>query len=238
MATFLTTKSIAGEIDRLIRTADSRITLISPYLQVSEQFLDRLRSADRRGVQLRLVYGKNELKGEEKAKLCELKKVALYYSKDLHAKCFSNERSVIISTMNLYEYSELNNREMGVLLTDADADATREARAEIEEIVATATREPLGQFRVALSKLFRGAEQPKPSKATTPSGHCIRCGAGGRYTPQSPLCGPCYRSWAEWQNENYAERFCHRCGEDADVTKAKPLCYTCFREAPVAAASL
>jgi len=57
----------------------------------------------------------------------------LYFSKNLHAKCYLNEDKMIISSMNLYEFSQQNNREMGILIDTANEpdkqvyeDATRD----------------------------------------------------------------------------------------------------------------
>ena len=41
--------------------------------------------------------------------------VHLYFSKNLHAKCYLNEKKMIITSMNLYEFSQVNNREMAFL---------------------------------------------------------------------------------------------------------------------------
>jgi hypothetical protein len=51
----------------------------------------------------------------------------------LNAKCFYNEKSMIITSLNLFE-SQINNREMGILLTrerapKAFADAVSEAES-------------------------------------------------------------------------------------------------------------
>jgi hypothetical protein len=44
-----------------------------------------------------------------------------------------------------------------------------------------------------------------------------------------PLCGDCYKVWAEYMNTDYREQYCHRCGEEAKITVAKPLCRPCYR---------
>lgn len=58
------------------------------------------------------------------------------FCKNLHAKCYLNEETCIITSLNLYEFSQVNNNEMGVLLTRAD-DATvyREAYEEALRII-------------------------------------------------------------------------------------------------------
>ena len=41
--------------------------------------------------------------------------IDVYFNEKLHAKCYMNEDTAIITSMNLYEASE-KNRELGVLI--------------------------------------------------------------------------------------------------------------------------
>ena len=43
-------------------------------------------------------------------------------SRTLHAKCYFNEQNLVISSMNLYDFSEVNNWEMSILI-DKDNDS-------------------------------------------------------------------------------------------------------------------
>lgn len=42
------------------------------------------------------------------------------FCKNLHAKCYLNEDVGIITSMNLYEFSQINNNEMGILFLKKD----------------------------------------------------------------------------------------------------------------------
>lgn len=68
-----------------------------------------------------------------------------------------------------------------------------------------------------------------PEKAGEGQGYCIRTGAVIAYNPASPLSYDAFRSWAQWENWEYPEKYCHRCGAEAPVTRAKPLCYNCYK---------
>ena len=234
MATFLTTLDTSAQIEKIIQQGQRRLTLITPYLKLNRLLLDRLREADHRGLEIQMAYGKTDLRPEELSKLRELKRVKLYFLEHLHAKCYANERHIIISSMNLYEFSEKNNREMGVLLSAEDGEAFTAARAEIESIINAAKLEqPAGGLGAAVRAFFSA---PSPASAPAPqkrqSGTCIRCGDGIRYQPRSPLCDDCYDSWAAWGNEDYPEKKCHRCAKSAKVSKGRPLCPECFRQDP------
>lgn len=223
MAEFLTTHATAYVIERVIQRADERLVLVTPYLQLSRTLAERLRDADRRGVRTVLVYGKDELNREEHQKLAELEHLSLLYLENLHAKCYLNEEQAVVGSMNLYEFSEKTNREMGVLLTrEQDPEAFADALCEVESVLAAAQpRTPKGAARTP-------KQQPPRAGAPARQGTCIRCRAAIRYRPDASLCGDCYTSWACWRNENYEENFCHLCGESHPTSKAKPLCYGCF----------
>jgi phosphatidylserine/phosphatidylglycerophosphate/cardiolipin synthase-like enzyme len=113
MAEFLTTTGVSHHIENIIKTAKKNLYLISPYLKLTKNFYERLKDASDRGVVIEIYYGKNELDFTEKQKLNQLRNVQLFFSANLHAKCFYNEETMVITSMNMYEFSEKNNREMG-----------------------------------------------------------------------------------------------------------------------------
>ena len=135
MATFLTTKGIAFYIEQIIINSKQSLTLVTPYLKLSKTFVERLLDADKKGVKITLIYGKNDLADKEREKLFTLNNLQIYFCENLHAKCYHNEDSLIITSMNLYEYSEINNREMGIFIEKAkDESIFHDTTAEIESI--------------------------------------------------------------------------------------------------------
>ena len=64
MATFLTTTGVSYELEELIRGADERLVLISPFLRVNQRIRDLLADKDRLKIDTRVVYGKSELSSE------------------------------------------------------------------------------------------------------------------------------------------------------------------------------
>ena len=131
MADFLTTKGALSKIEDVIRDADKALTVITPYVQISEDFARRLRDADERGVQIRLVCRIKDLVSSQRAKLAEFDNLRVYDDPKLHAKCFINEVGLVLTSLNFYQASEQNN-EMGVYLDAhedrrAFSDAVKEA---------------------------------------------------------------------------------------------------------------
>jgi len=136
MANFLTTSATTYLIEELIRNAEQRVTLISPYLKFNARIRQLIEDRAACGICFDIVYGKKKLNEAEEQWLAGLPGLSLYFCKNLHAKCYLNEDHCVITSMNLYEFSQVNNSEMGVLLSrQADADAFRDATQEAQTIV-------------------------------------------------------------------------------------------------------
>lgn len=125
MAKFLTTIDIASQLRELIMEADKTLYLVSPYLQISKDFQELLVSREKNKKETIIIYGKNELTPDQLKFLTSLRYVYLKFYENLHAKCYINDTKLIITSLNFYEYSMINNKEMGVLydtLTEVDKD--------------------------------------------------------------------------------------------------------------------
>ena len=248
MPKFLTTRGTSSQIEDIISSAKNEVTLISPYVKIPDTLFQKLKAADKNKVGIRLVYGKDELKPDVKNQLKQLNNLSLRFSKELHAKCFFNEESMVITSMNLYDFSEMNNIEMGILLTvKDDPDIFETARKEAEIIVSTAKKDSL--IRSLFSEVAKGtkliadsvtkAEPRRPRTgsyshrtSTRQKGYCIRCKRKIPYNLDAPYCRTCFSEWSELgANPDYKEREgkCHTCGRPASVSKVRPQCNSCYK---------
>ena len=242
MVKFLATENAYSNIVDIIKEASNKVVLISPYIKISDQLFDRLKHMDKQGIRIIVVCRGKDLHIEEKSKLRQLKCLELRFDEDLHAKCFYNEKAMVITSLNLYDYSQQHNREMGVLLSlDEDPDAFKEALNEAKFIVTRAKKDSI--IRSIVSEVVKEAKKvidtPKEEgsrKARIPSraknkGYCIRCGERITYDVDTPYCPNCYRVWKEYKNPDYEEVFCHWCGTPyALTTMNRPLCNSCYRK--------
>lgn len=73
MPKLLTTKHISAAIEELITSCTEKLVLISPYWQLSNSLLNRLKDASQRGVRVTIVYGKQKLKRGELEKYRRLR---------------------------------------------------------------------------------------------------------------------------------------------------------------------
>lgn len=136
MAKFLNTSAINYFLEDLIKNSNDRLILISPFLKLNDRIKELLTDKDRLKIDIRIVYGKSELQPEEINWLNGLAFVRTSFCKNLHAKCYMNEESCIITSLNLYEFSQVNNNEMGMLLKrDKDTESYQDAYEEAQRII-------------------------------------------------------------------------------------------------------
>ena len=136
MPKFLNTSATNYYLEELIKNAKERLILISPFLKINDRIRELLEDKNRMKIDVRIVYGKSELNPQEINWLKALTFVRTSFCKNLHAKCYLNEEVAIITSLNLYEFSQVNNNEMGILLTrEADSECYRDAYDEAQRIV-------------------------------------------------------------------------------------------------------
>ncbi len=240
MADFLTTKQIAAQLEQIIVNAEQQLFLVSPYIKADRQIRERLASQANSNSEVRIsvIYGKKELPAKEWDWLKDLPAVELRFRQDLHAKCYLNEQVALVTSMNLYDFSEVNNDEMGILVSSSgsDRDLYNKVRddvlriAENSEVIRKAVIS-----KPAPAAKTRPAPKAAPSKpelsiGIPASGFCIRCKTTVSFIYPGPYCNRCFQSWNRFQNEDYEEKYCHICGKENDSTMDKPACRSCYRK--------
>ncbi|AKM30252.1 DNA repair protein [Pandoraea faecigallinarum] len=136
MAKFLNTSATNYFLEELIKEAVDRVILISPFLKLNDRIKELLADKNRLKIDVRLVYGKSELQPPEIEWLKELTYIRTSYCKNLHAKCYISEELCVVTSLNLYEFSQINNNEMGVLIRRSeDADLYRDVYEEAQRII-------------------------------------------------------------------------------------------------------
>jgi phosphatidylserine/phosphatidylglycerophosphate/cardiolipin synthase-like enzyme len=155
MAKFLNTSATNYFLEELIKDAKDRLILISPFLKLNDRIKELLADKNRLKIDVRIVYGKSELQPEEINWLKELTYIRTSFCKNLHAKCYMNEELCIIASLNLYEFSQVNNNEMGVLIRRAeDADLYKDAYEEAQRIIRISE-----EVRISLERVSRSLSE-------------------------------------------------------------------------------
>lgn len=231
MAEFLTTNGTSFHIENIIIEAKSKLVLVSPFLQISKTFYERLKDDSNKKVAIKIIYGKDDLKPNERNSLAELKNVELFFFQNLHAKCYLNENKMVITSMNMYEFSEKNNREMGVLIDRViDKEVFDKAVAKIFSIMQSAEPVPLHKSpRQTITEVKPVTSGHKQKFQKQIRGYCIRCETRIEYNAEKPYCPDCFAIWAQYENPDYIENVCHRCGEYDGTSMNKPQDSDCYK---------
>ncbi len=168
MAKFLNTSATNYYLEELIKGASDRLILISPYLKLNDRIKELLEDKNRLKIDVRIVYGKSELQPTEINWLKELTFVRTSFCKNLHAKCYLNEESCIITSLNLYEFSQVNNNEMGVHISrNDDTEMYKDAYEEAQRIIRISD-----EVRISLEKVEKPiVDLPTVSDEPAKEGH-------------------------------------------------------------------
>ena len=154
MAKFLNTTAVNYHLEELIKDAKGRLILISPFLKLNDRIKELLTDKNRYKIDVRIVYGKSELQPEEINWLKELTYIRTSFCKNLHAKCYLNEELCIVTSLNLYEFSQVNNNEMGVLIRRSDdVELYKDAYEEAQRIIRISD-----EVRISLEKIVNETE--------------------------------------------------------------------------------
>lgn len=122
----LSSNSFFESLIKILDSAKRFTYIISPYWQMPKNVLDAIKRSSDRGVKVFIIHRDiNEpsiqnnshshvFDSEQYEKLKVLPNVFFHYCHHLHAKCYFNETTCILTSMNLLESSS-NNFELGII---------------------------------------------------------------------------------------------------------------------------
>jgi len=254
MAKFLDGAGVQAALIEIIKTAESELYIIAPYMKISQQTQNYLKNTDKKNIQLTIISRSDaEIPSDTVTFLNELNHAKIKLCDNLHAKCFLNEKQGLITSMNLHEHSQTHNWEMGVnFFKSVDLDLYTEAKKEIGRIddaskensnvkppsVKPASQQQYQQ-KTPQKVIHKPKEAPKKGVFTKmldsvlgEEAYCIRCGEQlDQYNIEKPLCDRCYPKWAQFKKLDYPETYCHACGQKKkNISYQKPVCYECFNQ--------
>ena len=279
MAEFLTTSGITNSLEKIIKEAKDQLILISPYLKVNPKIktllqdkdheiqtsvpstLSRVISAFRKEesttkMTIQIVYRKGKVDPHEKAWLDCLSSIETIALENLHAKFYLNENYALLTSMNLYQSSQVHNYETGILVRrkrwsggdgDGDGRIYNDIVNHAEELVrygkkndssvnpVTTTNET--PMPTGASVKTPGPPKQSPSikrKTATATlerpyrAQCIRCN-DPIATESQPFCDTDWGTWNQHKKDRWPGNVCLFC-EDPKNFERKPLCLKCYNE--------
>lgn len=260
MAKFLTTTHLNSALSDLIEQADNFLILISPFIKLHPGIKSLLQDRiDDYKLELVIVFGKNEsnksksISEEDLEFLKSFPNVAIRYEKRLHAKYYANDFSSILTSMNLYDYSQNNNIEFGILYEtklfgkSIDDEAIDYFTKVIDQSELLFQKEPEfdnGKF-LGVGKKYTGSvvskdnlnkamkESSKNSFKPRKDGYCIRTKAKIPLNQKRPFSDEAFKSWNKFKKEDYPEKYCHFTGElsSGETSYARPFLKKNYKKA-------
>jgi hypothetical protein len=106
----LNTTELNNEIEDMFKREKAFLLILSPYLQIHKK-LETILSMSKANITI--VY--RECKNADEIKN-NLSNVTFLQVNNLHAKAYISQTHTIITSLNMYEYSQINNFELGVLI--------------------------------------------------------------------------------------------------------------------------
>jgi hypothetical protein len=126
MAQFITGNKLNLEIEQILKNAKETIVLISPFIKLHSRYEAELRAKlDNPNIEIIIVFGKNAEQMQKSMQYAdfaffkEFPNIEIRFEKNLHAKYYANEKTAVLTSMNLYSYSQDNNIEAGVITTNS-----------------------------------------------------------------------------------------------------------------------
>jgi len=161
---------ISARIYTLLDESDERVVIVSPYMNISKwfKFLKKLNELKTRNITPD-IYVRDD--PDNLTTFRDLDRLGLAYTRipNLHCKLYMNEKSGIVTSMNLLLTSEINSLEIGYA-TETEGDFNElqgfyyrylqrsGSISEVSSLPATAAiKQVLNQIRVALDKTSRNS---------------------------------------------------------------------------------
>jgi hypothetical protein len=121
MSQFLSGHALNASVENIILEAEQWLILVSPFIKLNHRYLDGLKALKKKPkCRVLICFGKSEgqyhksFDSEALLFLKEMPNIKIVYDERLHAKFYANESRSLLSSMNLYDYSQNNNIEVGV----------------------------------------------------------------------------------------------------------------------------
>jgi hypothetical protein len=159
MAKFLNTSAANYYLEEIIRLAHDRLVLITPVLKLNDRVRELLEEKNEARIEVHVAYERSELLPEEIYWLRALSFIRTSFCRNLHAKCYLNERFCIVSSLNLHELSHAKSNEIGVLVSrDDDEELFHSLFDEAHRIIRISD-----EVRMSFEKVRRMSEENAPN---------------------------------------------------------------------------
>jgi hypothetical protein len=121
MASFLPVQGVTWHTLAIVKSARERLFLISPHVRLSGTLLQGIKEVGQR-VPVSIIFRDIDLPAQLLQELRCINRLKLLQNPAVHSKCYLNEQTMVITSMNLSAFEGAQDFEMGVLV-DRELDA-------------------------------------------------------------------------------------------------------------------
>lgn len=148
----VTAEGINFRLETMFKQAREWICIISPYIRMGMRLRELLEEKKAAGVTITVVH--REYFAEHQLP------TAVFRRQNLHAKCFLTEQAALLGSMNLYDYSQTHNDELGLYFTREDCpDLYRQLDDEARRLCRDVPERPAPSFSL-FGRSTAGADIP------------------------------------------------------------------------------
>ncbi len=232
MAKFLEGDHLNAAIGDILKGAEKSLVLISPYIKLYDRFESILKSKQNNNeLEIIIVFGKNKddltksMKEAEYNFFTRFPNIQIRHESRLHAKYYANEKEAILTSMNLYSFSQEHNIEAGMRINDSDASDYFNDIVIPQSQLIFQKKPPVISRAQSTNPLLKLTKEAATKSDAAPTGHCIRTGKSIPFNTKRPFTEEAYKSWAQFSNPDYPEKYCHFSGEasQGDTCSARPI---------------
>jgi hypothetical protein len=250
----LTTPHISVRILKIIEETEKYCFLVTPYFDNWTHLENCLKKAADQKKKIIFFIRDEKFYTKNIQEFYNEYKFDMIFVKDLHAKIFVNEREAIITSMNLYDYSQKNNHEIGVLIKNKD-DVNKIAKDIIMSWVhenkealflegnyykslinneffnETVIQETLVEETTIYETSVEDIVAEKTiveEEIVEKTGFCICCKKIIKYNNYKPICDECNIGNKNGNNSVIYGKYCHKCGKNYSSKSGRPRCNECF----------
>lgn len=217
---------LSGEIISLIDSSKEYCFLVTPYYkpwQLLNRALEKAASNEKKIV---FIFRNGDVKENI---INDLNKMGfdIHLVEKLHTKLYLNEKTAIITSMNLYDASKEFNYEVGYKFQNSFDVKNFKSDVIEKDILGTKPKlSLLGRYTTNFEVSIKEQNKTPEKNTDLAPGYCLRCRAQIPFDFNRPYCLECYKIWSK-NNYPTKENYCHSCGSRFHSSYEQPACNKC-----------
>lgn len=206
-------------IEEIIKHSEENLSIMLPVFRLTAALFGLLQDAAGRGVRIKIIFGSDELNDFEKNAISELKHIGICCCTEINSKCYSNEKDMIITSVDIHNLYESKNGDISVGISKTEDAVLYEDAMQLYNSIYESSI-------ILISE--NGKSSPKSAPAASVyHGFCIRCAMPITFNIAKPYCRQCMNQVKEESSNNKPENYCHSCAAKTPTSLSSPQCKDC-----------